>query len=180
MKKLFAVVALATVAMLLTSSNASAAISKDDWKFESTLGPTIDMKDWGGHQFTMNQKLGTGDFFSFLLGMSFGGANSAQLKLGGAIDIPFYFTFSKNKDFSVGPTFDAGIRFGFGGGLGTMIDFLNLGFGCRTTYQLTNSFGIVADLVHFTMSFANWVSGVGVNTGFAIAYDMQLGIFLLF
>lgn len=179
MKKLFAVVALATVAMLL-SSNASAAISKDDWKFESTLGPTIDMKDWGGHQFTMNEKIGKGDFFSYLLGLSFGGMNSAQIKLGVNFDIPFYFTFSKNKDFSVGPTFDVGMKFGFGGLAGTNIDFLNIGFGCRTTYQFTNNFGVVADLVHFTTSFVGWQKGAGVNSGFRMAYDMQLGVFLLF
>jgi len=179
MKKLLAVVALATVA-ILASSEASAAINKNDWKFESTLGPTINMKDWGGHQFSMNFKLGKGDFFNYLMGLSFAGANAATLKLGVAIDLPYYFTFSKNKDFSVGPTFDAGPRFGFGGDLGTMIDFMNIGFGCRTTYQFTNSFGVVADLVHFTMSFANWVKGVGTNSGFAMAYDMQFGVFYLF
>ena len=179
MKKLFAVVALATVAML-ASSNASAAISKNDWKFESTFGPTIDMKDWGGHQFSLNEKIGKGDFFSYLLGMSFGGMNSAQFKLGGVIDIPFYFTFSKAKDFSVGPTFDAGMKFGFGGLAGTTIDFLNLGFGCRTTYQFTNKFGVVADLLHFTMSFVGWSSAAGVASGFSMAYDMQFGIFYLF
>jgi hypothetical protein len=178
MKKLFAVVALATVAMLVSGS-ASAEISKNEWKFESTLGPTIDVHNWGGHQFSLNEKLGKGDFFSYLLGMSFGGANSAQFKLGGAIDIPFYFTFSKSKDFSVGPTFDAGMKFGFGG-IGTTIDFLNLGFGCRTTYQFTKSFGVVADLLHFTMSFVGWNSNGGFNHGFAMAYDMQFGIFYLF
>ena len=93
---------------------------------------------------------------------------------------PFYFTFSKAKDFSVGPTFDAGMRFGFGGNGATMIDFLNLGFGCRTTYQFTDKFGVVADLVHFSMSFVGWASGAGVNTGFRMAYDMQFGIFYLF
>lgn len=180
MKKLFAIVALATVAMLVAPSDASAAIDKNAWKFESTLGPTIDMKDWGGHQFSLNEKLGKGDFFNYLFGMSFGGANAAQFKFGVAFDLPFYFTFSKAKDFSVGPTFDAGMKFGFGGALGTAIDFLNLGFGCRTTYQLTNSFGIVADLVHFTMSFVGWSKAAGVNSGFAMAYDMQFGIFYLF
>jgi len=179
MKKLFAVVAFATVAML-ASNSASAAIGKDQWKFESTLGPTIDLHNWGGSQFAMNFKIGKGDFFNYLMGLSFAGANSMQLKLGVAVDLPYYFTFSKNKDFSVGPTFDAGPRFGFGGGLGTMIDFMNLGFGCRTTYQFTNKFGVVADLIHFTMSFANWVKGAGVSSGFAMAYDMQFGVFYLF
>jgi hypothetical protein len=179
MKRLFAVLAFATVAFL-ASSNASAAIDKNDWKFEPTLGPVIGIHNWGGTQFAMNFKIGKGDFFNYLMGMSFAGANAVQLKLGVAIDLPYYFTFSKNKDFSVGPTFDAGPRFGFGGGVGTSIDFMNIGFGCRTTYQFTDSFGVVADLVHFTMSFATWVKGAGVNTGFAMAYDMQFGVFLLF
>lgn len=179
MKRFFAVTILAATA-LLASSNLSAAISKNDWKFESTLGPTIDMKDWGGHQFTMNFKIGKGDFFNYLMGLSFAGCNRAQIKLGVAIDIPFYFTFSKKEDFSVGPTFDAGPRFGFGSPVGTSIDFMNIGFGARTTYQFTDSFGVVANLVHFTMSFASWVKGAGVNSGFVMAYDMQLGVFLLF
>jgi hypothetical protein len=178
MKRLFAVVAFATVAFLV-SNNASAAIDQNEWKFEPTVGPAIDVHNWGGTQFDMNLKLGKGDMFNYLLGLDFAGVNKAQIKLGVAIDIPFYFTFSKNKDFSVGPTFDAGPRFGFGN-VGTTIDFFNLGFGCRTTYQFTNTFGVVADLVHFSMSFANWLKGAGVNTGFSMAYDMQFGVFLLF
>jgi len=179
MKKLFAVFAFAAVAFL-ASSNLSAAIDKNDWKFEPTLGPVIDIHNWGGTQFAMNFKIGKGDFFNYLMGMSFAGANRVQLKFGVAIDLPFYFTFSKNNDFSVGPTFDAGPKFGFGSPVGTAIDFMNIGFGCRTTYQFTDSFGVVADLVHFSMSFATWVKGAGINTGFAMAYDMQFGVFLLF
>jgi hypothetical protein len=179
MKKLLAVVAFATVA-LLVSGNASANVNKNEWKFEPTLGPAIDIHNWGGHQFALNLKIGKGDFFNYLMGFSFAGANSAQIKLGGAIDIPFYLTFSKKGDFSVGPTFDFGPKFGFGGGVGTAIDFMNIGFGCRTTYQFNDSFGVVADLAHFSMSFATWVKGAGVNTGFAMAYDMQFGVFLLF
>lgn len=179
MKRLFAVMTFATVAFL-ASSNLSAAIDKNDWKFEPTLGPAIDIHNWGGHQFDMNFKIGKGDFFNYLLGLDFVGANRAQVKIGVTFDIPFYFTFSKNKDFSVGPTFDVGPKFGFGSPAGTDIDFFNVGFGCRTTYQFTNSFGVVADLVHFSMSFVNWIKGVGVNTGFAMAYDMQFGVFLLF
>ncbi len=173
MKKLFLVLAAAFVC-----TTASAAVSSDDWKFESTLGPVIDIKDWGGTQFGMNFKIGKGDGLSGLFGMAFGGLNDVQFKLGVAYDIPFYFTFSKNDDFSVGPTFDAGIRFGFGNV--TAIDFFNLGFGCRTTYQITDSFGVVADLVHFSMSFVGWADGFGVDSNFAMAYDMQFGIFYLF
>jgi len=173
MKKLFLVMAVA-----LVSATASAAISENLWKFEPTLGPVIGIRNWGGTQFGMNFKIGKGgDGFSGLLGMAFACANNAQFKLGAAYDIPFYFTFSKKDDFSVGPTFDAGMRFGFG--KTTMIDFLNLGFGCRTTYQITNNFGIVADLVHFTTSFVDWVKGVGVDSDFLMAYDMQFGIFWL-
>lgn len=164
---------------VLVCSSANAAVSDSDWKFESTLGPVIDIKDWGGTQFGMNFKIGKGDGLSGLFGMAFGGINDAQFKIGAAYDIPFYFTFSKAKDFSVGPTFDAGMRFGFGG-VGTMIDFLNLGFGCRTTYQISDSFGVVADLVHFSMSFVGWAKGAGVDSNFAMAYDMQFGIFYLF
>ncbi len=171
---------LLALAVVFVCTSANAAVGSNDWKFESTLGPVIDVHDWGGTQFGMNFKIGKGDGLSGLFGMAFAGANSAQFKLGVAYDIPFYFTFSKNKDFSVGPTFDAGMRFGFGGGAGTAIDFLNLGFGCRTTYQISNSFGVVADLIHFSMSFVGWNKGAGTSSNFAMAYDMQFGIFYLF
>ena len=173
MKKLLTVFTLVFI-----SVGANAAISDKDWKFEPTVGPNIGLKDWGGHQFAMNLKLGKGDMLSGLMGFAFAGANKAQIKLGVAVDVPFYFTFAKKDDFSVGPTFDVGPKFGFGNA--TMIDFLNLGFGCRTTYQINKSFGVVANLVHFTTSFVNWVDGAGVNSRFAIAYDMQFGIFYLF
>lgn len=175
MKKIF----LAVSAALICSS-ASAAINSNDWKLESTLGPVIGIRNWGGTQFGMNFKIGKGgDGLSGLFGMAFAGLNDAQFKLGVAYDIPFYFTFSNHDDFSIGPTFDAGMRFGFGG-VGTAIDFFNIGFGCRTTYQFNSSFGVVADLVHFTTSYVGWFKGAGVEADFAMAYDMQFGIFYLF
>lgn len=51
MKRLFAVVAFATVAFLV-SNNASAAIDKNDWKFEPTVGPAIDIHNWAEHSST--------------------------------------------------------------------------------------------------------------------------------
>jgi hypothetical protein len=150
------------------------------WKLEPTIGPTIGMHNWGGTQFTMNTKVGKWENWSGLLGLSFGGANSAQIKLGVVFDYPFYLTFDKENDFAIGPTADAGIKFGAGGGLGTSIDFFNLGFGLRTAYRINDVFGVVADLVHFTTSYVVWTKGVGVNSGFAMAYDLQMGIFYLF
>ncbi len=160
------------------SSKLEARSYANSWKFEGLLGPNIGLKDWGGHQFGMDFKIGKGDMLSGLMGFAFGGANSAQIKMGIAFDIPFYFTFSKRNDFAVGPTFDVGPRFGLG--RGTAIDFLNIGFGVRTAYKITDTFGVVAHLAHFTMSFVGWAKGAGVNTGFAMAYDMRFGAFLLF
>jgi hypothetical protein len=175
MKKLFLVF---SVLSLLAASNVEARGYKDSWKFEGLIGPNIGLRNWNGHQFGMDLKLGKGDILSGLLGFAFGGANSAQIKLGIAVDIPFYFTFSKPNDFAIGPSFDAGPRFGFGGG--TAIDFLNIGFGLRTAYKINNCFGVVANLIHFSTSFVGWASGQGVNSAFVMAYDMRFGIFYLF
>jgi len=169
---------LLVLAAILVCGSASATINSNEWKFEPTVGPVLGIHNWGGNQFGMNFKIGKGENLSGLFGMAFDGLNNVQLKLGASYDFPFYFTFSKNNDFSVGPTVDAGLRFGFG--KGTAIDFLNIGFGCRTAYQITDSFGVVADLVHFSMSFVGWQSGSGVHSNFAMAYDMQFGVFLLF
>ena len=177
MKKLFVVL---SVLGLFAASALEAKSYENSWRFEGLVGPNIDLRNWGGTQFGMDLKLGKGDMLSGLLGFAFGGANSVQMKLGVNIDIPFYFTFSKPRDFAVGPTFDAGPRFGFGGGLGTSIDFLNLGFGVRTAYKINDSFGVVANLIHFSMSFVGWASGAGVNSNFAMAYDMRFGVFYLF
>ncbi len=173
MKKVLLVLA----AVLMCGFASATTISNNDWKFEPTVGPVIGIHNWG-NQFGMNFKIGKGDNLSGLFGVAFGGLNNAQIKLGASYDFPFYFTFSKANDFSVGPTVDAGIRFGFG--KITAIDFFNLGFGCRTSYQITNTFGVVADLAHFSTSFVGWVKGNGVDANFAMAYDMQFGVFLLF
>ncbi|MEI6080063.1 MAG: hypothetical protein WCQ53_05475 [bacterium] len=178
MKKFLTVAAFMAVGML-SAANLFASSSYDSWRIEPTVGPTIDIHNWGGTQFSMNVKVGKGENWSGLMGFAFGGLNKAQIKIGAAFDYPFYFTFSKSEDFAVGPTADAGMKFGFGN-IGTTIDFFNLGFGCRTAYRITDDFGVVADLVHFSMSFVGWASGAGVNSGFRMAYDMQFGIFYLF
>ena len=70
MKRLFAVVTFAMIAFF-ASNNASAAIDKDEWKFEPTVGPAIDLHNWGGTQFDMNFKFGKGDMFNYLFGLDF-------------------------------------------------------------------------------------------------------------
>ena len=177
MKKLVLISMLVCMGFAVSSS--AEARHYDRWKLEGLLGPNIDVRQWGGHQFAMDLKFGKGDMLSGLLGFAFGGVNSAQIKLGLAVDIPFYFTFSKPNDFAVGPTFNAGPKFGFGR-IGTAIDFMNIGFGVRTAYRITDSFGVVAKLANFSMSFAGWARGAGVNTGFSMAYDMRFGVFYLF
>ena len=176
MRKILAITAFAVVGFL-SASNLH-AYSNDSWKFEPTVGPVIGIHNWGGNQFAMDLKLGKGDMWSGLMGLAFAGANKVQIKLGVVFDYPFYFTFSKSKDFSVGPTVDVGPRFGFGNF--TAIDFFNIGFGARTTYKFNDKFGVVADLAHFTMSFVGWAKGAGVNSGFIMAYDMKFGIMYMF
>jgi hypothetical protein len=178
MRKIFTVAAFALFGML-TASNLS-AYSYDSWKFEPTVGPTIGVHNWGGHQFSMNLKVGKGDMWGGMVGFSFGGANSAQIKLAVVFDYPFYLTLDdRENDFAIGPTVDVGPKFGFGN-VGSAVDFLNIGFGLRTAYRFTDKFGVVAELVHFSMSFVQWVSGAGTSGNFAMAYDMRLGVFLMF
>ncbi|MEI6080038.1 MAG: hypothetical protein WCQ53_05350 [bacterium] len=169
----------AIFAALATTASLYADTDPNLWKLEPTIGPTMDLHNWGGNQFSMNVKVGKGENWSGLVGLNFGGANAAQIKLGLVYDYPFYLTFSKTNDFAIGPTADAGIKFGAGGGRGSSVDFLNLGFGLRTAYKIKDNFGVVADLVHFTTSFVGWTNGAGVNSGFAMAYDMQFGIFYM-
>ena len=178
MKIFFAAVAFA----LLMTANlyADTHTSSGLWKLEPTIGPTIDIHRWGGSQFTTNIKIGKGENWSGLLGLSFGGANAAQVKFGVVYDYPFYVTFSEEDDFAIGPTVDAGIRFGAGGNQGASVDFFNLGYGLRTAYRINDRFGVVANLLHFTTSFVGWTRGAGINSGFAMAYDMQLGIYYMF
>jgi len=164
---------------ILATANLCAEPNPTLWKIEPTIGPNIDLHSWGGNQFAIDTKIGKGENWSGLVGLNFGGANAVQLKLGAAFDYPFYLTFSDSrpKDFAIGPTFDAGMK--FGGGRGASVDFLNLGFGLRTAYQIYDNFGVVANLIHFTTSFVGWRSGAGVNTNFAMAYDMRVGIYYL-
>jgi hypothetical protein len=184
MRKFFVVAAFAMFATAnayaYSDAYAGSGADADKWKLEPTIGPTIGIDNWGGTQFSMNVKVGKGENWSGLVGLNFGGANAAQIKLGIVFDYPFYLKFSEENDFSIGPTVDAGLKFGAGGGRGTSVDFLNIGFGCRTAYRINEVFGVVADLLHFQTSFVGWTKGAGVNSGFAMAYDMQLGIFYLF
>ena len=177
MKKLFTVVAFVLFGMLIASN--LSAYSYDSWKFEPTVGPTLGLRNWGGHQFSMNLKLAKGDMWGGMMGFSFAGANKAQIKLALVFDYPFYLTFDKANDFAIGPTVDVGPKFGFGN-VGTAVDFFNLGFGVRTAYRFNDRFGVVAELFHLSMSFVQWVSGVGTNGNFALAYDIRAGIFLMF
>jgi len=174
MKKILVLVVFA----MLATANLFAFESRP-WKLEPTIGPTIDLHDRGGSQFSMDVKLGKGENWSGLLGLNFGGANAAQVKFGIVYDYPFYLTFSEANDFAIGPTADAGIRFGAGGDAGASVDFLNLGFGLRTAYKIYDNFGVVANLVHFTTSYVGWTKSTGVNGGFSMAYDMRFGIYYL-
>jgi hypothetical protein len=171
MKKLFLVMAVALVA-----TTASAAMNSNDWKFEPTLGPSLNIKN-SANRFGMNFKMGK-EIFGFQLGMAFAGTPKVMVKPAFVFEYPFYFTFSKKNDFSVGPTANIGPVFGFSGA--TMVDFISLGIGCRTAYQITNSFGVVAELFNMDMGFVQWVKGAGVNGNTWIAYNMKFGVFMLF
>lgn len=171
MKKIFTVTAFALFGML-AASNLS-AYSYDEWKFEPTVAPLIGIKN-ADTRFGLNLKLGK-EWLGGQLGFAFGGTPSVIIKPGIVVDLPFYLTFSKANDFTFGPTFDAGPAFAFSGG--TAIDFFDIGLGFRTAYRFSDSFGVVAELVHFTMGFARWISGVGFDSTFCMTYDIKLGIF---
>ncbi|MFH1223306.1 MAG: hypothetical protein V1647_03065 [Pseudomonadota bacterium] len=172
MKKIFAVVVFALVA----STASAAMMSSDQWKFEPTIGPMIGIKNMD-HRFAMNFKMGK-EMIGGQLSMAFLGTPKVLIRPAFTFEYPFYFTFSKSKDFALGPTVDVGPSFGFSGA--TAISFFDIGFGVRTAYQITNTFGVVAELFHMTMSFARWVSGVGTSSTFALTYDIKLGVFWLF
>lgn len=174
MKKILFVSLLA----LICFSADAALVQTGDWKFEPTLGPSIGVKS-ADTRFGMNFKVGR-ENWGYQLSMAFGGTPGVLLRPAIVYDLPYYFTFSSSRknDFSVGPTFSVGPILGFKGA--TMIDFLTISFGARTTYQFSKRFGAVAELINFNMGFVRWISGVGINTNFTITYDMKFGIFMLF
>ena len=169
---------LASVLAIFCLSADAAKMKPDDWKFEPTFGPSIGVRR-ANTRFNMNFKVGK-ENWGYQLGMAFGGTPKVMLRPAIVYDLPYYLTFSKSRpnDFSVGPTFSVGPVLGFSGA--TMIDFLTLSFGARTTYQFSKRFGVVAELINFNMGFVRWISGVGINTNFTITYDMKFGIFMLF
>jgi hypothetical protein len=172
---------LLVVSVLFLSFNAFSAIEPEDWKFEPSLGPSINING-SANSFNINLKIGKDDMSGLLDFRVRGGF--VGIRPAFVYDIPFYFTFVEDEDFSVGPTFDVGPGFGFGGGL-TLIDFFDLGFGARATYQITDSFGVVFEPMHFSMGFVRWSSGIagigrGINTNFVMTYDLKFGVYLLF
>lgn len=168
---------LLVVSMLFLSFSAYSAIEPDDWKFEPTLGPGIGISN-SATTFNINLKIGKDDM-NGLLDFRFR-SGFVAIRPAFVYDIPFYFTFVKDEDFSIGPTFDVGPGFGFGGGV-TLIDFFDIGFGARATYEITESFGVVFEPMHFTMGFVRWGSGgVGIDTSFVMTYDLKFGVYLLF
>jgi hypothetical protein len=173
MKRLLTFAFIAT----LVASSLSAGINPYKWKFEPTIGGNINVKD-AANAFNVNLKMGKGDMSGLIdlkIRGGFFGVRTAFV-----YDIPFYFTINKVDDFSVGPTFDIGPGFGFGGGV-TSIDFIPIGLGVRTTYSVNKNFGLVFEPAHFTMSFVNWTSGgAGINTGFTMTYDVRAGVYFLF
>lgn len=171
MKKLILVSSL-----VLFACSANAAMKSTDWKFEPTLGPSLGIKN-SSHRFGMNFKVGQ-ENWGYQLGMAFGGTPKVLFKPAVVFDYPFYFTFSKKNDFAVGPTANAGPVFGFSGG--TAVDFINIGIGVRTAYQITDSFGVVAELFNMDMGFVQWAKGQGVSGNFTLTYNMKFGVFMLF
>lgn len=150
----------------------SAFAGSDDWQFESTLGPSIGVHN-AAHNFMLEPRIGK-EYIKGGLGMYFG--NLVAFRPHVAVDLPFYLSLANSDDFIIGPTFDAGLLFNFK--TATSIDFFNLGFGLKTAYKFSDTFGVIFVPVHFMMSFVQWVSGVGTGTGFAMTYDIKFGVFL--
>ncbi|MBN1115247.1 MAG: hypothetical protein JXA66_07895 [Oligoflexia bacterium] len=175
MKKLLAVFLFVLTGMAFMPVANAAICDEDEWKFEPTLGPSIGIRGYP-HQFAMNFKIGK-EMMGANLTMAVG-SGTFMIRPAFVVDVPFYLTLAEDEDFSIGPTADVGPTFSVRGI--KAVTFIDLGFGARTTYQFTDNFGVVAELIHFTMSFVGWASGAGVNGGFAMSYDMKFGVFLTF
>jgi hypothetical protein len=156
------------------SAALNAAVDEDTWKFEPTIGPGINIRNYS-NQFDVNLKMGK-EMFGFSLDSSFG--SSISFKPTVTFDYPFYLTLDKSDDFAVGPTADLGPSFYVDSP--RAIDFFEVGMGVRVAYQINDNFGVVAVPVHFSMSFLRWVSGgSGFNANFNMSYDMKFGVYLL-
>ena len=166
MKKLLVVVTLLASASVFAAS--------DDLVFEPTVGPSIGIHN-AGHNFLLEPRIGW-EMIKFGLGMYLG--NSVAFRPHIAVDIPFYLSLAESDDFGIGPTFDAGPSFNVKGT--KFIDFMQIGFGLKTTYRFMDNFGVVFVPVHMGMSFAGWTSGAGAGAGFAMVYDLKFGVFLEF
>jgi hypothetical protein len=161
------------IMVLMLFSLSAFSFDESGNEFEFILGPNINIKDTitafnvtpsiGSEnvKFGLNYQVGS------LLGITFHGIRPTLI-----LDYPFYFDIGDDKYFGVGPVFDVGPSFNFGGGA-KQIDFLSIGMGFKARFFFNNNFGVTFTPVHFAMSFASWTSnGVGVNTGFAVSYDL--------
>lgn len=153
------------------------------------LGPMFDIKDWGSTPFKLGLTFG-GKTFRFGVdymrsSISAGGAsvtvNSVRPYM--LIDIPFTFDIGKKSQLAIGPMIDFGPAFGFASG-GKLIDVMILGYGVDVKYYFNNNIGVSLTPVHFSNSFATYMTGTGIagtfTKKFRMTYDLLFSFLLRF
>ena len=186
MKKL---ILTATVLFVLFGSYAYAADKEKEQQDERdpgssivqfVLGPMIDAKDWGANQFALGLTMG-GKYFRFGLGYSHastsvGSLNSFKPYL--LIDIPFSFDIGRKSSLAIGPIIDFGPSFGFVAGE-KLIDVMQLGFGLDVKFYFSDRFGVSISPIHFTNSFATYVTGgPGFTKQHRMTYDVLFSLLM--
>ena len=189
MKK-FLKVLLVVIALSATSAYAKSNKSNDEAssssyedggsRFEFLFGPRFDVKNYGVNFFTAGMAVG-GKYIKFGVNYSHAspaGASFNAFKPYLMIDIPFGFNVGSNGLFVIAPTIDFGPEFGFMAGQKT-IDVFVLGYGLKTQYYFTHTFGVGLTPFHLSNSFATWTSGgSGLTRQTRISYDLFFSLLL--
>ncbi|MEI6079706.1 MAG: hypothetical protein WCQ53_03605 [bacterium] len=167
-----------------TSSKTEVSSDRDDSdggsRFELLFGPRFDVKNYGVNFFTAGMAVG-GKYIKF--GVNYSHASPAGVSFNAfkpylMIDIPFGFDIGSNGLLVIAPTIDFGPEFGFIAGQKT-VDVLVLGYGLKTQYYFTHTFGVGLTPFHLSNSFATWTSGgTGLTRQTRISYDLFFSLLL--
>lgn len=149
--------------------------TRDDWssEFGIVLGPKLNVKN-STNQFTIGI-MGGGKYLKY--GISYARFSITGVKVNAfrpymGIEIPFGFDIASESELLIGPMFDLGPAFAFGGGQ-KMIDVMQIGYGMFVKFYFSETFGVGMTPVHFTNSFATYTTGgIGLQKQTTMTYDL--------